>query len=245
MLTPFPFYYEKLPTFCSVVTSLKERDIVNVKNYDEAWFTVCCENNIFQLWNKEYIETVSEAILNLVGEDLVLEVAAGDGMLSHWLREYGVNIKATDNMSWHQQNDAHDDRKRRFHRPTQIHSEVEELDGISAIRKYNPRMVIASWIEYCSELDCEILDERPEYLILIGEGNGGCTGSTKFWGDEWNEDNKTPAYWTQKGYSEKELDIDVWNICRTDYPWNHSHGSTMLYTRLLCDEKCFEGEVKK
>lgn len=225
-LKPFPFYYKELPTFQKVVASLRERDSIDVKNYEDAWFTVCRKNNLFQIWNKEYIEALSKEILNLVGKDLVLEVAAGDGMLSHWLREYGVDIKATDNMSWHN----HEPTDRNI--PIKLHSEVEELDAIEAIRKYKPRMVIVSWIPYSNELDCEILDEDPEYLILIGEGRGGCTGSMKFCGDDWGEDNKTSAYWKQKGYNEDDLDVDKWNICRTDYghEWGHNHGSTTLYT---------------
>lgn len=153
-----------------------------------------------------------------MGEDFILEVAAGDGMLSHWLRECGVNIKATDSMDRHRNHGL------------QLRSEVEELDGISAIRKYKPRMVVASWIEYGSELDCEILDEDPEYLILIGEHTGGCTGSEKFAGG-WEEDSP-PAYWIQKGYIQTSLSIDMWNICRTDYDWSsfHPHSHTMLYS---------------
>jgi len=228
-LKPFPFYYKELPTFQSVSDSLSERENINVKNYEESWFTVCSKNNIFQIWNKEYIEALSKEILNLVGEDFVLEVVAGDGMLSHWLREHGVNIKATDNMSWHKQMPN----TRIRITPIEIHSDVEELEAIEAIRKYKPKMVIASWIPYGHDLDCEILDEEVEYLILIGEGRGGCTGSMKFCGDDWGEDNETPAYWKLKGYNEDDLDVDTWNLCRTDYgnKWGRHHGFTTLYTR--------------
>jgi len=103
--------------------------------------------------------------------------------------------------------------------------------------------VIASWIPYGYELDCEILDEDPEYLVLIGEGDSGCTGSMKFWGD-WTtviiteggltaDSDTMPAYWKQKKYSELELEVDKWNICRTDYghKWGRHHGSTTLYTK--------------
>lgn len=237
-LEPFPFYYEELPTFQRAITSLRERDAIGPRP-ETYWFTICCRNNIFQLWNKEYIEALSKEILNLVGEDLVLEVAAGDGMLSHWLREHGVNIKATDNMSWHQQSEIYSNPAYKNRSRIKTHGEVEELDAISAIRKYKPRMVIASWLPYESELDCEILDEEPEYLILIGEGCGGCTGSTKFWGDwHWDEESKMLSHWSQKGYSEENLDVDTWNLCRTDYGDQFGrHGSTTLYTR-----SCQEGE---
>jgi len=234
-LKPFPFYYEELPTFRTTIASLEERDFVTVENYEASWFTICLKNGIFQMWNKEYIEAFSKEILNLVGGEFVLEVAAGDGMLSHWLREHGVNIKATDDMSWHK---TEPDTRAP---PLKLYSEVEELDAISAIRKYKPRMVIASWIPYRSELDCEILDEGSEYLVLIGEGSFGCTGSEKFWGDTWDEDDDRIAYWVQKGYSEKKLDVDKWNLCRTDRgdKWGCNHGSTTLYTKkveVVCQE---------
>ncbi|MBA7609864.1 hypothetical protein ES703_17059 [subsurface metagenome] len=222
-MRPFPFYYEELPTFQRVIASLEERDFG--VDWEDSWFTVCRRNNIYQIWNKEYIEALSKEILNLVGEGFVLEVAAGDGMLSHWLKEYGVNIKATDNMSWHKELPNKGT-------PIELHSEVEALDALEAIRKYKLRMVIVSWIPYGSKLDCEILDENPEYLILIGEGYGGCTGSSKFWGAGWDEDDGTLAYWRQKGYSEEDLDVDIWNICRTDYPWHSNHGSTTLYRKM-------------
>lgn len=206
-LKPFPYYYERLPTFKEVYDACYERDSIAISDlFDskdpevvstglgEMWFTVCLENNIFQLWNKEYIESLAEEIKSLVGEDPCLEVAAGDGMLSHWLRQRGVNIKATDDMS------------RTGESAIKLRSEVEKLDAIEAIQKYRPRLVVVSWVEYTSTLDTQILDERPEYVIIIGEGHGGCTGSEDLWEN-----------YSEKGYSLEYLSkVDQFNICRTD-----------------------------
>lgn len=227
---PFPFYYDRLPTYQEAYEALKEKGGILERDTEATWRNICRLNNIYQLWNEEYIGALARVVIELIGCDVALEVCAGDGMLSHWLSEYGVNIRATDNMSWHQQSEIYSNPAYKNHRPIQTHSKVEELDAISAIRKYRPRMVVASWIGYDSELDCEIIDEKPEYLILMGEEPGGCTGSPKFWG-EWGWE----AYWRQKGYVQRYLgDVDKWNICRSDYPvfYNNGHwkhGRTTLY----------------
>lgn len=230
MTKPFPFYYDRLPTYQEAYEALKEKGTYD-RDFEKTLPGICHLNNIYQLWNEEYIGTLARLVIELIGRDLALEVCAGDGMLSRWLSEYGVNIRATDNMKWRK-----DGRRPSRHLSIELQGAVEELDAISAIRKYEPRMVVASWIEYNSELDCEIIDEKPEYLILMGEGPGGCTGSTKFWGEwDWDEDDRTLAYWRQKGYVQRYLDdVDKWNICKTDYPvfYNNGHwkhGLTILY----------------
>lgn len=216
-LDPFPFYYERLPTYSEVYHALSQRTDVSLgrHRYEETWFQVCLNNGLFQLWNKEYIQALADKIRSVIANDLIIEVCAGDGMLSHWLREHEVNIRASDNMQ------------------TQIktHSEVEKLGAISTIRKYKPRMVVASWINYGSELDCDIIDEKPEFLILMGEGPNGCTGSEKFWGDR-----KEP-YWQQGGYTQEFLEADKWNICRSDNDpliFHRRYGYTTLYSAATC-----------
>jgi len=159
------------------------------------WHTVCVRHHIFQLWNKEYIDILAKEIKLLIGEEPALEVAAGDGMLSHWLREHGVDIKATDAMSGQWDWDLHPSR-----------SKVEKLDAIEAIRKYKPRLVVVSWIELGSTLDIKILEENPEFVIIIGERRGGCTGSREFW-----------EVYEKKGYTLEYFDeVDKFNICRSD-----------------------------
>ncbi len=229
MVNPFPFYHERLPTYQEVHDACYERDSIHIsdmfenieKGIHEMWFSKCREHNIFQLWNKEYIETLASEIKKLIGEDLAVEVAAGDGMLSHWLREHGINIIASDNMSWHEKGERHD-----RDQPVKTQSEVEKLDGVAAVKKYKPRLVIASWVEYTSTLDIEILEQSPEFFIIIGEGRGGCTGSEELW--------------ERFGELEYRLDwfkdLDGYNICRTDSAIPgfkmQRHSTTSLFTRL-------------
>lgn len=193
-------YYEKLPSYDTVEAVFKA--------YKNVIFLFAHENRIYQFWNKEYIECLANEIKKRVGNKLVLEVAAGDGMLSYWLRSYGVNIIATDSGEW----------------KITPRNHVEIIDAVSAIKKYNPIMVIASWLPYQEELDIQIFNQKVPYIILIGEENGAC-GSEKFWETE---------YWKKAGYERVWLDeCDRYNICRTDYCFGDTcyfiHSTTGLY----------------
>jgi len=54
------------------------------------------------------------------------------------------------------------------------------MDAMSALRKFNPDIIFASWIPYGLSLDYELASlDIP--MILISEGYGGCTGSEMIW----------------------------------------------------------------
>ena len=202
-------YYDRLPRSRDVAEVIRTLMDLNFS----AWWSLLEKYGIFQFWNLEYIECLADEIKRLVGVGLVLEVAAGDGMLSFWLRKYGVNAKATDSGAWY------DKVKRR--------APVEIIDAVSAIKKYKPKMVIASWLPVSEPLDIQIFDACAEiqvpYIILIGETDGAC-GSLAFWEEK---------YWEKVGYKAEYLSkCDEYNWCRTDHydgSW-FKHSSTILFT---------------
>jgi hypothetical protein len=199
-------YYEKLPDYRTVEEFFKEH--ARPDKFAVFWNFVD-RYAIYQFWNKEYIECLAEEIKRRVGSDLVLEVAAGDGMLSHWLRKHEVNIKATDSGK------MYDEIKKR--------TEVEIIDAVSAIRKCKPRMVIASWLPWDELIDIQIFDEKVPIIVLIGEEDGA-TGSKRFWDEK---------YWEKAGYTKEYGECDKWNLCRTDYITETGrgfHSSTAFYT---------------
>jgi hypothetical protein len=61
----------------------------------------------------------------------VLEIAAGDGTLARFLRNAGVEARATDDFSWASSIDYGDD--------------VERMDARTALRRIQPTVVICSW----------------------------------------------------------------------------------------------------
>jgi len=204
-------YFEKLPSFETVYNFFREYTI------SAGFWTFVNDYGIFQFWNKEYIQCLSEEIKAKVGSELVLEVAAGDAMLSYWLRQHGINAKATDSGEWYERRNGVERRARLKPR-----AEVEIIDAVSAIRKYIPKMVIASWLPLEGKVDIAIFNEKIPIIVLIGEEDGA-TGSAEFW----------DRYWEKVGCKKEYGTCDRWNIARTDFfsnteLWHHSY--TAFYT---------------
>ncbi|RLI18081.1 hypothetical protein DRO54_10615 [Candidatus Bathyarchaeota archaeon] len=203
-------YYHRLPSYQEVEELFFLANRLDLEN--ELYF-LTRKYHIFEFWNRNYIECLSKEIKRRVNGNLVLEVCAGDGMLSYWLRVYGVNIKATDSGEW----------------GIKPRNRVEIIDAISAIKKYKPIMVVASWLPYEEPLDIQIFNEGVPYIILIGETDGAC-GSERFWKEE---------YWKKAGYKEEYSDCSRFQLCRTDYVrgqnWIQTHSSTMIFTKIRGD----------
>src|SRR4051794_39469546 len=74
----------------------------------------------------------------LIGARSALEIAAGDGTLSRFLRDAGVAIPATDDVSW-----------------TQISFPADVLreDAVAALRRHAPRAVVCSWPPAANRFD--------------------------------------------------------------------------------------------
>lgn len=114
------------------------------------------------------------ALSTFIGNHSVLEVMAGNGLLTYGLRQYGVTSHATDDQSWHTSFNMWID-------------DLEVLDGVSAIEKYghNVDYIIVAWPPMDSVIEDIVTAikklNRPELrLIYIGESCGGCTATEKF-----------------------------------------------------------------
>ncbi len=82
---------------------------------------------IYAFYSRELIQSLAAHI----GERAALEIGAGDGCLSRFLRQAGTSIRATDDHSWKHVIKYPDD--------------VEQLDAASALARYRPRVVICSF----------------------------------------------------------------------------------------------------
>jgi hypothetical protein len=111
----------------------------------------------------------TKALAHWIGNRKVLEIMSGAGWLAKALKEYGVNIVATDNFSWQA-------------RDTVVYP-VEDLEAAEAVKKYiDADVLLVSWPSYKSRTiagACNVWGcERP--IIYIGELQGGCTASDSF-----------------------------------------------------------------
>jgi hypothetical protein len=144
-----------------------------------------------------YTTDFLDSIQRLLAGCRVLEVCAGRGVLSRVLRGRGEDWTATD------LNPVTDD--------------VVEMDAIEAVRQYKPDVIVASWIPYTSDLDvrlAELAKELGIIMVVIGEGNGGCTGTEALW----NRSRESYYDWrADDGEEEVTNDSVDWNIESVSY----------------------------
>lgn len=113
----------------------------------------------------------------VIGEGIVLEVGAGTGLLAKYLDAVGVNITATDDYSWYDEEKIGTGWKRYF--------PVEKFDFKEAIQKYRADYLLLCWPMYGNPLAREaaelFTEQNPGGLIIyIGEGMDGCTADDEF-----------------------------------------------------------------
>lgn len=134
-------------------------------------------------WRDKYIKDFGFPLLSeswirplahWIGDRPCLEVMAGKGVLSYYLRKNGVNIKATDNYTWKEQT---------WFKDNHI---VENLDCVKSVYKYGKQVsfIICSW-PYMDDNAYKTLLAMREVnpkcrMIYIGEWWGGCTASDEF-----------------------------------------------------------------
>jgi len=130
-------------------------------------FNVPCEVlNIFQFFSEEFIEHVVKSINNLNAQKII-EIGAGDGLLSAFLKERGIDIRPIDDYS----------------RPyIKHHEHIKKLNHKEALENYNPDLVVMNWEEFLGTYSIDVLHyPSVKYLLWIGEGHEGCTGSEELW----------------------------------------------------------------
>lgn len=122
---------------------------------------------------KDWIKELSK----LLRGKKVLEVMCGLGTISYALKNEGIDIIATDDISW----------KETWKNAYNHYCEIEELDAIEAIDKYGKDIdyIIMSWPPYEDPIAYKVLQKMREVnkdaaIIYLGEGYGGCTADNLF-----------------------------------------------------------------
>lgn len=82
-----------------------------------------------------------------------LEIAAGDGTLSRFVREEGGYITATDNYSWQDK--------------IAFPASVERLEAAAALRQYQPEVVVCSWPPARNSFEAEVFCTRSVQLYIV------------------------------------------------------------------------------
>ena len=202
------------------------------------WFELCFNEKepIYEFWTEEYIGAFADYLRGRVEEYcIILEVGAGDGRLSHFLKQKlgkranKIKVIATDSGEY--------GIKPQF--------PVEKLTHTKALEKYKPEIVICSWMPYKVDFTADFrkCPSVMEY-ILIGDADDGCGDPWKTWGlppieslYDPSKECEIPPY-ERDGFERKNLyDLSRLQICRTDLPgslnfFQLSHSSTVSFRRI-------------
>jgi hypothetical protein len=115
----------------------------------------------------------SKTVERLSGFGPLVEIGSGKGYWAWELRKAGVDIIATD---------ATD--KGRYWRSghwRESWTDIEQLDAVSALRKYSGRKLLSVWPDRGRTWPAEALRAyRGDTVLYVGEGPGGCTGNYEF-----------------------------------------------------------------
>lgn len=104
------------------------------------------------------------ALAKLIDGQSALEIAAGDGTLSRFLRDAGTEITATDDHSWS---------------AVQFPADVERLDARAALQQYAPTVVVCSWPPAGNGFERHVFEtESVQRYVVIGNRQ------TAGWGDQ-------------------------------------------------------------
>lgn len=235
-----------LPTYEDILCAFKKKG-----PFSHEWsnFLFNEENPVFELLNKEFIDAFGDYLIQRVenfsvteNEPLtILEVGAGNGRLTYFLQQKfeqkipgKVKIVATDSGAWE----------------LKAFFPVEQLNHKEALEKYQPKIVIFSWMpnEEDYTKDFRVTKSVDEY-ILIGEADGGCCGHRfETWGLDQTFGNKQKkryksplAPYEVDGFERINVDeTTALQISRSDndlFKKGYHHSETVSFRRKKFDVK--------
>ena len=100
-----------------------------------------------------YSDALIDALAEMIASRSCLEIGAGDGTLSRFLKTRDVQITATDNHSW---NNA-----------VTYSEEVIKLDARQALGSYAPEVVICSWPPSQNDFERQVFNTPSVQLYIV------------------------------------------------------------------------------
>ncbi len=111
-----------------------------------------------------YSRPLIEKLAVLIGSRSCLEIAAGDGTLTRFLKIQGVQITATDNCSWKH--------------AMQYPDWVVKREAREALKAYAPEVVICSWAPASNDFEHQVFKTRSvQIYIAIGSRHRFAAGN--------------------------------------------------------------------
>jgi hypothetical protein len=111
------------------------------------------QRGIYCFYSSELIARLAE----MIGGRRCLEVAAGDGTLTRFLAEKGIDTRATDDHSWRH--------------AVEYPENVEQLEADAALKKYAPEVVVCSWPPAGNDFERQIFKTPTveTYIAIVSQ----------------------------------------------------------------------------
>jgi hypothetical protein len=155
---------------------LFERDLVrkpvSIRRFRWTWPLITQKHFLMPLVEKRgiycfYSKELIAGLAQVIGNRTCLEIAAGDGTLSRFLRGQNVDITACDDFSWG--------------KVVNYPADVQKLDANTAIARHKPEVVLCCWPPAGNHFEKQIFRQREvQTYIVIGSHSRFITGN---WGD--------------------------------------------------------------
>lgn len=118
-----------------------------------------------------YSRRLVKELARMIGDRKTLEIAAGDGTLSRFLKQEGVDVTATDDHSWDHAIDFPDD--------------VENQDAVSALHQDKPQVVVCSWPPAGNAFEEHVFKtESVELYVVIASQHAFASGNWNAYSDQ-------------------------------------------------------------
>lgn len=135
-------------------------------------------HGIYCFYSRELVDELA----TLIGSGPCIEIAAGDGALTRFLKQAGVAISATDDHSWSGK--------------VTYSNEVIKLDARRALKEFRPEVVICSWPPAKNSFEQFVFEtESVQRYVVIGSRH-------KFASGNW------PIYHSQKTFKMR-MDVEL------------------------------------
>jgi len=200
---------------------------------------------LFEIYTQEYIEKLADALCSDVkkygyaeGNLLtILEVGAGAGKLTHFLQK-----KIEEKFKGKVKIIATDSGKLEINPAFPKETPVEKMDYKDALEKYNPTIVLCSWLPRGEDWteDFRKNNNVKEY-ILIGEDDFGSCGKpweTFGYDSSGDRNNQQPPYRREGFRKSTRSDLQEFQFSRTDIIEGHGGSTTTVFEK-------YQPEVRK
>lgn len=182
-------YYCKIPdtlkSYCSYFDNFVVEDVPSFI-FEEENYKCLREYAVFRMGFSVVTKRNCRILAQIINGKKVLEVMCGLGSYASTLRSCGVDVIATDDMSWINYDTS---KYQGWKTHAWIH-DIISMDAIEAVKKYGKEVgfITMSWPPQNSDLAYKVLQTmrkvNPEcILIYIGEKKGGCTADDRFFDD--------------------------------------------------------------